>query len=83
MEPLVKIDSDFKLQTIFAKSSISDVSQVLSSPLTVINQIFLTDKNQLYHGFLEQLLLLPSRDFTCSKLTIETLKTLKQDGKCV
>ena len=38
---------------------------------------------QLYHGFLEQFLLLPNGDFTCSKLTIETLKTLKQDVKFI
>ena len=40
MELLVKIVNDFKLQTNFAKRSILDVSQVLSSPLTAINQTF-------------------------------------------
>ena len=43
MELLVNIVNNFKLQTIFAKSSISDVSQVLSFPLTAINQMFLTN----------------------------------------
>ena len=34
-------------------------------------------------GFLEQWFLLPSRDFTCSKPTKETLKIPEQDVKCV
>ena len=37
MKLLVKIVIDFKLETIFAKKSILDVSQALSSPLTIIN----------------------------------------------
>ena len=36
IELLVKIVIDFKLQTIFAKKSILDVSKVLSSPLITI-----------------------------------------------
>ena len=51
--------------------------------MTAINHIFLRITKELYHGFLERLLLLPSRDFNCSKSTIETLKTLQQDVKCV
>ena len=67
------------------KSTILDVSQVLSSPLTAINKCFLRTTNELYHGFLEWWLLLTSRDFTCSKSksTIETLKTLEHNVKCV
>ena len=34
-------------------------------------------KSQLYHSFLEWWLLLPGRDFTCLKSTIETLKALE------
>ena len=44
MELHVKIVNDFKLETIFAKSNILDVLQVLSSVLTTINQTFLTNK---------------------------------------
>ena len=40
MEPLVKIVNDFKHETIFVKGSISDVSQVLSSPLTTFFMFF-------------------------------------------
>ena len=76
MELLVKIVDDFKLEIIFAERSILDVSQVLSSPLLTINQM-------LYHVFLEKWLLQSSRDFTCSKSTIETIKTLEQDVKCM
>ena len=49
MELLVKIVNNFKLQTIFAKSLILDVPQVLSSPLTTINQTFLMKTKELYH----------------------------------
>ena len=42
MELLVKIVIDFKLQALFAKSFILDVSQVLRLPLTAINQMFFT-----------------------------------------
>ena len=41
----VKIIYDFKLLTIFAESSILDVPQALNSPMTTINQTFLTKKN--------------------------------------
>ena len=47
------------------KSTILDVSQVLSAPLTTTNKCFLRTAKELYHGFLEWWLLLPSRDFTC------------------
>ena len=83
MELLARIVNDFKLYTIFAKSTILVVSQVLSSPLTTMNKCFLRTTNELYHGFLEWWLLLPSRDFTCSKSTKETLKTLEHNMKCV
>ena len=49
MELLVKIVNNFKLKTIFAKSLILDVPQVLSSPLTTINQTFLMKTKELYH----------------------------------
>ena len=35
----------------------------------------------LYHDFLEWWLLLASRDFTCSKSTIETLKAVEHNVK--
>ena len=55
MELLAKIVNDFNLQTIFAKSSILDVSQVLTLPLITINEtFFLRTTEELYHGFLEQ-----------------------------
>ena len=44
---------------------------------------FLQTTKKLYHGFLERWLFKPSKDFACSKLTIEALKTLEQDVKCV
>ena len=44
MKLIVKVVNDFKVQTIFAKRSILDVSQVLSFPsLTAINQTFFTN----------------------------------------
>ena len=43
MELLLKIFNDFKLYANFAKSYILDVSLVLSSPLTTINQTFLSN----------------------------------------
>ena len=46
MEHLVKTVIDFKLQTIYAKRSILDVLQVLSSPLTTINQMFFTNNKR-------------------------------------
>ena len=58
--------------------------QVLSSPLTAINQMFLTNNKRVtYHSFLERWLLLRSQDFTCSNSAIETLKTPVEDVKCV
>ena len=42
------------------KSTVLDVSQVLSSPLTTINQCFLRTTKDLYHRFLERWLLLPT-----------------------
>ena len=51
MELLVKIVIDFKLQAIFAKRFILDVSQVLRLPLTTINQIFLQRTKELYHNY--------------------------------
>ena len=46
MELLVKIVNDIKLQTFFTKSSVLDVSEVLSSPLTTINQMFFTNNKR-------------------------------------
>ena len=59
------------------------VSQVLSSPLTTINQKLFTNNKRAISRFFGTVTLLPSRDFTCSKVTTETLKTLEQDVKCV
>ena len=84
MELLAKIVNDCINYKLFSqKSTILDVSQVLSSSLTSTNKSFLRTTKELYHGFLEWWLLLPSRDFTCSKSTIETLKTLEHNVKCV
>ena len=84
MELLVRIVNDSKLKTIFAqKSTILDVSEVLSSPLTTMNQCFLRTTEKLYHRFLERWLLLLSGDFTCSKSATETLKTLEHNVKLV
>ena len=47
-EHLLKTVDDFKLYTIFEKRSILDVSQVLSSPLTIINQTFFYKKQKSY-----------------------------------
>ena len=46
---LVKIMNKCKLQPIFAKRFILDVSQVLSLPLTTINQAFSWTAKELYH----------------------------------
>ena len=88
IELLVKIVIDFKLQTIFAKKSILDVSKVLSSPLITI--LFWLHGNACYQKkksyvtfFLKLWLLLHSRDFTCSKLTVEALKTRARCKTCL
>ena len=83
MELLVKVANNFKLKNLFEKRFILDVSQILSSLLTTIIKRFLRTTKEVYHGFLKRWLLLPSRDFTYSKSTIETLKTLEQYVKCV
>ena len=59
------------------------VSQVLSSPLTTINQKLFTNNKRAISRFFGTVTLLPSRDFTCSMVTTGTLKTLEQDVKCV
>ena len=51
MELLVINVNDFKLSITFAKSSISDLSQVLSSPLATINQVFLTTNKRATSWF--------------------------------
>ena len=51
IELLVKIINDFKLSTIFAKSSISDMSQNLSLPLTTISQTFFTNNKRALSRF--------------------------------
>ena len=51
MELLVKIITEFKLQTIFTKISILDASQVLSLPLTTINQTFFTNSKRAISRF--------------------------------
>ena len=48
MELLVNIVIDLKLQTIFEKGSILDVSQALRSPLTTINQTFFKKQQKGY-----------------------------------
>ena len=84
MELLAKIVNDCINYKLFSqKSTILDVSQVLSSPLTTINKCFLQTTKELYHGFLKWWLLLPSRDFTSSKSKLETIKTLEHKVKCI
>ena len=51
MELLVDIVNDFKLETIFAKISILDVSQVLSMSLTTINRKFFTNYKRAISRF--------------------------------
>ena len=51
LELPLKIVNNFKLLTIFVERSILGVSQVLSSPLTTINQASLRTTKELYHGF--------------------------------
>ena len=48
MELIVKIIIDFQLQSIFAKTTVLDVSQALSSPLTTINQTFFYKQQESY-----------------------------------
>ena len=43
---LLKIVKNFKLSTVFTKTSILGVSQLLSSSLTAINQTFLTNNKR-------------------------------------
>ena len=51
MELRFKIVIEFKMQTMFAKSSILEVSQVLSLPLTTIHQIFFTNNKRVISRF--------------------------------
>ena len=57
MELFVNFVIDFKLQTIFAKRFILDVSQVLSSSLTTINQTFRTNNKRAISRFFGKLTL--------------------------
>ena len=79
MELLVKIVIDFKRQTIFIKRSISDVSRVLSSPLATTNQTFSTNNKTATSQSFGMVPLTTKPDFTCSKSTIKTPKTLEQN----
>ena len=78
MELLVKIVtvSRKNCKLFSQKITVLDVSQVLSC------EGFLRRIKELYHRFLERWLLLPNRDFTCSKLKTEILKTLEHNVKC-
>ena len=46
------------------KCTILDMTQVLSSRLTTINQCFFRTAKELYHRFLKRWLLIPRQDFT-------------------
>ena len=59
------------------------MSQVLSSPLTTINQMFLTNNKRAISRFFGTVALTTQPEFYLFMSTIETLETLKQDVKCV
>ena len=69
MELLVKIVIDFKLQTIFTKRSILDVSQVLSSPLTTINQTFFSNSKTAISRFFVMMTLTAKAGFDLFKFS--------------
>ena len=62
MELFAKLLTTVNCELFLQKSTILDVTQILSLPHTTINQCFL--RKDLYHRFLGKLLLLPSRYFT-------------------
>ena len=68
MELHVKIIKDFKLRTIFAKRSILNVSQVLSSPLTTIIETFFRNNKSAMSRFSGTLLLTTQPDFYLFKV---------------
>ena len=61
---LLKLLTTVNCKLFSQKSTILDVTQILSSPLTKTNPCFLRIAKDPYHRFLERWLLLPSRDFT-------------------
>ena len=53
MEPLIKLFTTLNCKVFSEKSTILDVSQVLNSPLTTINQMFLTNNKRAISQFFE------------------------------
>ena len=74
IELLVKTVNDFKLLTIFAKRSILDVSQVLSSPLTAINQTFFMKNKRAISWFCGMLNLIAQPEFYLIKVNNRNIK---------
>ena len=81
MELLVKIVNDCKLQTIFTKKRHFRCGSEFSSDYN--KSVFLANNKRLISSFSGTLALTTYRDFTSSKSTIETLKTLEHHVKCV
>ena len=76
MEFLPKIANAFNLKTFLQKNKKKHHFRCVTGTgfASDFHKCFLQTTKELYHSFLEWWLLLPSRDFTCSKSTIETLK---------
>ena len=80
-ELLVKIVNDCKLQTIFAKKRHFRCGSEFSSDYN--KSMFLAKHKRLISSFFGTVALTSYRDFTSSKSTIKTLKTLEHHVKCV
>ena len=74
---LVKSVNNYKLKTIFAKRSILDVSQVLSLPLTTINQTFLTNNKRAKLRFFETMTLTTQQGFYLFKVNKRNTKNTR------
>ena len=82
MELLVKIVSDCKLQTIFAKKRHFICVAGFEFASYYNKSMFLANNKRLISPLFGTVALTTYRDFTSSKSTIETLKTLEHHVKC-
>ena len=84
MKLLVKIVNDVKQYIVFEKNIYFRCATGFEFTSKIFFTFFYIFYEQEENYFrLERLLLLPSQDFTCSKLMIDIVKRLERDQKCV
>ena len=84
IELFVSIVIEFKLQTVFTKRSILDLSQVLNSSLTTINQTFFTNNKRTISQFFGMVNLTSQSGFYMFKFTRRnTENTLARFQMCL